>query len=282
MLTTMDSRKSSKYFFPKTDPTRRPPVWWYVAWVVYANRHTFLRAFVLFAVATAVVFAVGVILETSLLLWMAAIIALLGLFLLVNSIVGLTLVYGPPSRNYIKQLLDLGGNTDAATIADLHIGTYRISYILADLVSAAQIESVDIWDEGRYETERALVLLRALESVPTAEPRLRTHAGIGEAVPLPDASCEIVVLGLGLHEIPEGPPREAIFGEAKRILKPGGVCLFFEHTVDLQSLLVFGTGMYHWVRREEWLDLLKRVFGSEVRHQRSWQAVDLFAVRKTD
>jgi SAM-dependent methyltransferase len=273
----------SKYLFPKTDPNKRPPVWWYVAWVVYANRHTFSGGFIVFAVVIVLLLFAGLLLDLTVLVWASNAVAVVGMLLLLNSLVGLTLVYGPPSRNYIRRLLALGGVENPTRVADLHIGTYRISYLLADLLPSAEVESIDIWDDKKYETERALVLLRQLECVPAAEPRVRTQAATGEIVPLLDESCDVVVLGLGLHEIPsEGGSREAIFGEAKRILKPGGQCLFFEHTVDLQSLLVFGTGMYHWVRREEWLDLLGRVFGANVRHRRSGQAVDLFAVSRKD
>jgi SAM-dependent methyltransferase len=276
----MTSAKS--YLFPKTDPNKRPPKWWYVAWVVYANRHTFIRALILFALVIVVLFMAGLLLDVTVLLLASAVTAVVGMLLLANSLIGLSLVYGPPARNYIRQLLALGDVAAPTRVADLHIGTYRISYILADLLPSAEVESVDIWDHERYETERALVLLRELESVPMGEPRVRTHAAVGEAIPLPDASCDVAVLGLGLHEIPEGSSRDLIFAEAKRILKPGGRCLFFEHTVDVQSLLVFGTGMYHWVRREEWLDLLRRAFGPDVRHRRSTHAVDLFAVSRGD
>jgi ubiquinone/menaquinone biosynthesis C-methylase UbiE len=179
----------------------------------------------------------------------------------------------------MKRLLALGGVQYPQRVADLHYGTYRISYLLADLLPTATIESVDLWDNTQYETERALVLLRALETAPTSEQRIRLHHAVGTQVSLPDASSD-VVLGLGLHEIPAGVEREAVFTEAKRILKPGGKCLFFEHTVDAQSLLVFGFEIDHWIRRHEWMQVLKTVFGSDVRHQRSPQAIDLFCATK--
>lgn len=265
------------YLYPKSDPTRRPPPWWYVGWVVYANRATFLKGFLLFGCLTLALFVGGLLLGVPALAWAGVAVGAVAALVLVNSIIGLTLVYGPPARRYVKQLLVLGGIDSAARVADLHIGTYRISYILADLLPGAAIESIDIWDDERYEIERALVLLRQLELPPTAEPRIKTHRAERETIPLPDESCDVVALGLGLHEIPAGESRDAIFAEARRILKPGGTCVLFEHTVDLQSFLVFGPEIKHWERREEWMRLLDETFGQPVKHLRSGHAVDLFS-----
>lgn len=270
------------YRFPKTHSSQRPPFWWYVGWVIYANRPTIAKAFALFAGTSSVLFLSGWLLILPILIWTSYAVSGIGLFLLLNSLLGLTLIYGPPARRYIDQLLKLGAVDNPQRVADLHIGTYRISYLLADLLPTATIESVDIWDETRYETERALVLLRALESAPATEQRIQPRKAAGTHVPLPDHSCDVVVLGLGVHEIPAGAEREAIFAEAKRLLRPGGTCLFFEHTVDLQSLLVFGFEIAHWERRAEWLRLLRQSFGPGVRHQRSAQAIDLYSATRSD
>ena len=269
-----------RYWYPKTDPARRPAGWWYTGWVIYANRSAFIKGFVLVGATAVGLLTIGVIAESPVLIGLALVVVAIALLVLANSVLGLMLVYGPPARGYIKALLQLGNVEAPARVADLHIGTYRVSYLLADLLPSAQVESIDLWDDERYEVERALVLLRQLESVPTGEERVSTSRVSDETLSLPDASCDVVVLGLGFHEIPEGESRSRIFAEATRVLKPGGVCLLFEHTVDLQSFLVFGTGMYHWVRREEWIRLLEEAFGGPVRHRRSPQAVDLFSVTR--
>jgi SAM-dependent methyltransferase len=270
------------YWFPKTNPKLRPSWWWYVGWVIYANRRTFIQAFGLFSGTTILFFLAWYFSQLTPLIWACYIIVGVGVLLLINSLIGLTLVYGPPATSYMRRLLKLGDVRNPKRVADLHIGTYRISYLLADLLPSATIESVDIWDDTRYETERALVLLRALESPPRAEERIRPHQAAATHVPLANQSCDVVVLGLGLHEIPAGTEREAIFAEAKRILKPGGTCLFFEHTVDVQSLLVFGFEIDHWERRSEWLRLLQHTFGPTIQHQRSPHAIDLFSATRLD
>lgn len=268
------------YWFRGTSPERRPSSWWYVGWVIYANLWGFVKAFVLFAGAGLALFGAGWLFGIEVLAWACYLLAGVGLLLLVNSIVGLTLVYGPPARGYLGRLLKMGNVREPRVVADLHIGTYRISYLLRDLLPSAIIESVDVWDGSRHEPEPNLKLLRALEAVPSEELRLSCRCAISGRVPLPDGSCDVVVFGLGLHEIPEGEPREEIFAEARRILKPGGTLLLFEHTVDLQSFLVFGPEIDHWVRRSEWLRLIGQVFGQRAWHRRSPEAVDLFAATK--
>jgi len=82
-------------------------------------------------------------------------------------------------------------------------------------------------------------------------------------------------MGFGIHEIAEGGPREKLFDEARRVLKPGGKLLLFEHLVDLENFVIFGPGIDHWPRRRDWLRLLEARF-TGVRRERARQAVDLY------
>jgi ubiquinone/menaquinone biosynthesis C-methylase UbiE len=74
------------------------------------------------------------------------------------------------------------------------------------------------------------------------EPRLRARAaqaaalapvpmtvvpGTAESLPLPDASCDAAVLCLVLCSLPDRP---AALAEIARVLRPGGVLAFLEHT----------------------------------------------------
>lgn len=270
------------HWFPGTNPGRRPSPWWYVGWVIYANLWSFAVASGLFAGVGRLAFSIGRRFGFDALVWGSYVLAVAGTFLLINSLVGLVLVYGAPARRYVGRLLEMGGVRSPERVADLHIGTYRISYLLRDLLPSATIESVDIWEDGRYEIEPTLKLLRDLESAPADNARLHVKRTGSGNVPLSDACCDAVVLGLGLHEIPSGAPREQIFAEARRILKPDGKLLFFEHTVDLQSLLVFGPGISHWVRRPEWLRIIAQTFGDGVQHSRSPEAIDLFVAARGD
>jgi ubiquinone/menaquinone biosynthesis C-methylase UbiE len=117
--------------------------------------------------------------------------------------------------------------------------------------------------------------LRELELPAAPAPRLEPlRAGNGE-LPLGDHSVDVVVMGLGSHEV-EGEAQERLFDEARRVLKVGGTLLFFEHAKNWQSFLIFGPGIAHWTEREEWTRRLAKRFDN-VRSVRTLLAVDLFA-----
>lgn len=71
--------------------------------------------------------------------------------------------------------------------------------------------------------------LRALatRSAATAPVPVTVVAGTAEALPLPDAGCDAAVLCLVLCSL---PGRGHALAEVTRVLRPGGVLAFLEHT----------------------------------------------------
>jgi SAM-dependent methyltransferase len=239
------------------------------------NRRGFSSAFIRLA-ALGAVLLVGVALFAN--RWFVPIATVgfaLAFVVLLHSIVGHALVYGRPSERYFDRLLALGGVKSPERVADLHIGTWRHSYALHDRLPSAHVVSIDIWAAGVEATEGAVRELRELELPPAPAPRLEPlRAGDGK-LPLGDESVDVVVMGLGSHEV-EGEAQEQLFDEARRILRPGGTLLFFEHAKNWQSFLIFGPGIAHWTEREEWTRRLAKRFHN-VRSERTLLAVDLFA-----
>jgi SAM-dependent methyltransferase len=176
----------------------------------------------------------------------------------------------------VRRLLKMGGVDGPVAVADLHIGTWRTSHLLGELLPDAAIWSVNCWqvDDGQRPAEANVRQLHELEP-PPHKPPFGLLAATNGTVPLPDASCDAVVMGFGIHEIPAGPPRAKLFDEARRVLKPGGKLLLFEHLVDLENFVIFGPGIDHWPRRRDWLRLLEARFAG-VWRQRARQAVDLY------
>jgi SAM-dependent methyltransferase len=202
-----------------------------------------------------------------------------GALVFLVSLHGIYRMYGPPSARYVSRLLQLGGIGDRAVIADLHIGTWRHSHLLAELRPAATIYSVNCWDAAGPPSEANVQQLHELEGQPQ-HPSFEAMAADGGMVPLADGTCDAVVLGFGIHEIPPGGPRERLFDEARRMLRPGGRLLLFEHLVDVENFVIFGPGIAHWPRRRDWLALLKPRF-AEIAHVRARQALDLFIATRT-
>ena len=185
-------------------------------------------------------------------------------------------MYGHPAAGYLRRLLQLGDVRGPVVVADVHIGTYRHSYALAALLPEATVYSIDCWDEEGRSDELAIRDVRDLEPPPTSDPRIIPLRAPDRALPLDDRSCDVVVFGFGTHEIPTGGPREALFAEAERVLKPGGKALLFEHGLDLHNALIFGPVIHHVTGRRDWEAILGRHF-DDVRHARTSHAVDLYS-----
>lgn len=271
--------KTPRLWFPPASTRRRPSHWWYWGRAVYVSRRDYLKIFLVFMAAGVPLGAAGVLGGWKAPLAAALTLAALGLVLLMYSLLGLYRMYGHPSMRYYRRLLQQGNVRDGAQVADLHIGTYRTAFALAELLPRSTIHTVDCWDDDGPPAEPAVADVRALERPPAEPPRIVPAKAIRSAIPLPDASCDAVVLGFGTHEIPRGGPREALFEEVERILKPGCPVLMFEHGYDAHNFIIFGPVIGHVTRRGQWTTLLARRF-AQVTYARSSAAVDLFAARR--
>ena len=265
--------------FPPADPAIRPSPWWYFGRAVYVSRRDYRRIFLWFLAAGLPLGIAGLALRRPVLLDAAYGLAIAGVLLLAYSLFGLYRMYGHPSKLYLKRLLELGDVRGAVSIADVHIGTYRHAYEIADLLPEASISSIDCWDPSGPPAEEAVHDVRSLEPAPDGHERIRPYQADAYALPLQDDSCDVVIFGFGTHEIPAGAPREKLFAEARRVLHAGGRALLFEHGFDLHNFLIFGPVIDHVTRRGAWLDIMRRYF-TGVRYARSPQAVDLIVGSK--
>jgi|SRR5579859_189340 len=265
-----------KHWFPAVDPQDRPSAWWYFGRAVYVSRRDYRKIFFVFLAAGIPLGAVGVLLHKLVFLRAAYGLAAVGIMMLIYSLIGLYRMYGHPAVKYLRQLLKLGEVEGAVTIADLHIGTYRHAFTLNQLLPQAQIYSVDCWNAEGEPPEAAVQDVRDLEAPPRSESRIAPLRAADFLVPLEDGSCDVVVFGFGTHEVPTGGPREILFSEAIRILKPKGKLLLFEHGFDFHNYLIFGPVIGHVTRLNQWMKFIQDRFDN-VRYQRSSHAVDLIA-----
>ena len=265
------------HWYPRARADRQPGPWWYFGRAVYVSRRDYGKIFLAFLAVGLPLGLGGLAFGVPALFRAAVGLAMVGLALLAYSMVGLYRMYGHPSSGYLERLLDLGEARGAAVVADLHTGTYRHAYTMADLLPGAIIHTVDCWGDEDHPGELAIRDVRDLEPPPLGDPRIVPTKLDGKGtIPLPDESCDAVVFGFGTHEIPTGGPREALFAEARRVLTPGGRALLFEHGIDLQNALSFGPVIHHVTKRREWLALLGASF-DDIRTARTSHAVDLFA-----
>lgn len=262
--------------YTRTDANRRPTPWWYYGRALYVSRRDYFKIYW----ALMLVLGFPLVFMALYLDWEFAKVAALGagtvsLFYLGYSLLGLYRMYGHPGQRYIRRVLAESGATDAKVVADLHIGTYRHTHVLADVLPGATVHSVDCWGEAGEPHEIAIRDVRDLECPPTHDPRIVTHKTADYTLPLADESCDLVVMGFGTHEIPDDGSLDKLFAEARRVLKPGGKAVMFEHGNDFHNVIIFGPVIGHVVTRERWVEKFKSHF-AEIGYARSSQAVDLF------
>lgn len=273
VLTAYLCTEADVQWYPTAPTDKRPSHLWYWGRAVYVSRRDYARITIAF-LCVGVPLAIAGVLGPRVLLGIAVVIAAIGVLLLAYSLVGLYRMYARPSLRYYRALLSRGGVRDDAVIADLHIGTYRTAFALADLLPNASIHSIDCWDRSGPSPEEAVGDVRAIEPAPSGVARITTSTASRGTLPLASASCDAIVLGFGTHEIPAGGPRERLFAEAQRILKPGGVALLFEHGYDVHNYVIFGPVIDHVTRRAEWLRTMRAYF-RDVTYARSSAAVDM-------
>jgi len=266
----------NKLWFPKAVMGQRPSSSWYYGRAIFVSRHDYRKIFFMFLAVGIPLGLIALIFKSKLFWGLAFFTGFLGLLLLFLSLTGLYLQYGPLAKNYIKKLLTLESLPANPVVADIHIGTYRHSYLLSEQIPGSKIVSVDCKQEPRFSEELAVREVQMLET-PRQSKNITTVYTRDFKIPLQDSSCDAVVFGFGTHEIPD-EEREKIFNEAKRILKTGGKIFLFEHGIDFVNYLIFGPVIYHVTKKEKWHLLLSEKF-IQVKQARLF-AVNLFSAGK--
>ena len=271
-----NTQQTATHWYPASVAEKRPSAWWYWGRAVYVSRRDYWKITKIFLAVGIPLGAIGVLFRVPMAFRGAVALAEIGLLLLAYSLFGLYRMYGHPGVKYVRRLVNLGGVKGNVTVADLHIGTYRHAFLLSDVLPEAKIKTVDCWNVEGESPEEAVADVRDLEVPPKSDPRIESYRAEHFNVPLPDGSCEAVCFGFGTHEIPTGGPREKLFSEAIRVLKPRGKVLLFEHGWDAHNYVIFGPVIHHVTKRQDWDKFLRERF-DEVKYARSTQAVDLFA-----
>lgn len=270
-------KSQTSHWYPKADAGKEPSAWWYYGRAIYVSRHDYRKIFLFFISIGIPVGLTGLLLDVDLFWYSALALGAVGLLLLAYSLYGLYRQYGHPAQNYFRKLLAKADVKGKIELADIHIGTYRHTYQFANLLPEATIHSIDCW-ENDCPSEQAISDVRALEPAPAHEARIKAQKAQNYIINLADASFDVVVFGFGTHEIPEGEQRDRIFMEAKRILKPGGKILMFEHGIDFHNYLIFGPVIYHVTQQEQWVKLLNELF-HDVKEDRMFAVNMLTAIK---
>jgi len=124
-----------------------------------------------------------------------------------------------------------------AVIAEVGMGSFPNAPYFAQTGAPAGMDIIGIDPNDKMENYARLNARKArltgkpklTPTGPAAPNALRVVHGVSEALPLEDASCDAVVCTLTLCSVVSP---EASLAEIKRVLKPGGKFLFWEHVLS--------------------------------------------------
>jgi arsenite methyltransferase len=167
--------------------------------------------------------------------------------------------------------LDLRGDE---RVLDMGCGRGAVLLKAAQLVPAGRAIGIDLWKGSDQSGNSPDVTRRNAEREGVAD-RIDLHTGDMTAVLLADASVDLVVSSLAIHNIESAEGRAQALDEAVRVLKPGGRLVI----ADLRYV----AGEYAGRLRERGMQ--------EVRHRRlgwrfwyggPWAAADLVTARRSE
>jgi len=177
--------------------------------------------------------------------WMLFVIVLLGASWALMTILVAHLVYDRSDAFGFRWLSSY--LQSAQTWANVHAGFDQTSNMLREVLPNSAGIPVDIYDPA-VTTESSIRRARAATQAPSG-----TRTGRYDQLPLADQSLDMVLFLFAAHELRTSAQREALFNEATRALKPGGVIVLAEHMRGFMTALAFGPGVFHFHSEKQWL-----------------------------
>ena len=146
--------------------------------------------------------------------WMGISFALTSLLMIYSSRVGKL-----RARDRLLSGLDLGGDE---TVLDVGCGHGLLLVGAAKLLSTGRAIGVDLWSTRDQADNSAAAALANAEAEGVRD-RVEVRDGDMRALPLPDASVDLVVSSLAIHNLPTAADRERAIAEIARVLRPQGI-----------------------------------------------------------
>lgn len=129
----------------------------------------------------------------------------------------------------------------------IHAGLDGFTEPARALFECEPMSVLDIYDPSEM-TERSIARARLRQ-----KPHARTRAANSGRLPLPDASCDAILVLFAAHELRSAGAREKLFREMRRLLANDGRIIVAEHLRDVANFAAFGPGFLHFISRDLWL-----------------------------
>jgi len=137
--------------------------------------------------------------------------------------------------------LDLRGSE---TVLDMGCGRGAVLLTAARLLPGGRAVGIDMWRTAEQSGNRPEVTRRNAELEGVSE-RVELHTGDMRAMPFGDASADVVLSSLAIHNIGDDDGRRKALDEAVRVLRPGGRLIIADprYVTDAYAAHLRGRGM---------------------------------------
>ncbi len=160
--------------------------------------------------------------------------------------------------------------------ANIHAGLDESTAWLRRLLPGTDGVVIDIYDP-RTMTEPSIA--KARQAYPATE---AFQAGSAEALPLPDADRDAILLLFAAHELRDFERRTQLLREAHRVLKADGQIILVEHLRDFPNFVAFGPGFLHFHSGRSWFRSIHQAGLRVVQQRGATPFVQCFLLRKAD
>ncbi len=107
-------------------------------------------------------------------------------------------------------------------VADLGCGRGAVLLMAAQLLPNGKVTGIDLWKTRDQSGNDPAETRRNAAREGVDAQRIELLTADMRDIPLPDASCDLVLSSLAIHNIPSAAGRAQAIDEAVRLLKPGG------------------------------------------------------------
>jgi SAM-dependent methyltransferase len=155
-------------------------------------------------------------------------------------------------------------------IVNINAGFDETSFIIKNRYPEAELRVFDFYNAEQH-TEPAIIRARRVSLVYPNTRQIVSHA-----IPLPDASADLVFLLSAVHEIRSHEEKVQFLKECFRICKPQGKVIMVEHLRDFPNLLAFSVGFTHFFSRATWKNAFERAGFSTFRETKFTPFMSVF------